>query len=158
NSARVDNYVSGISSTNIWLGPLSGSGQITLVNNGSSPVDLMIVAEGYLVAPTSMTEAGASYFPVAQQRIVDSRSGNGGIPATPLGSGASITFAATGVAGVPTTGVPAVAENVAALNATATGYLSVYAAGTPDPARRTVNFAGGSTQANEASLALVSST
>jgi hypothetical protein len=155
-SALADSYVSGVPSTNLWLGQTSAAGQITLVNNGSSSVDIMVVSEGALIAPTA-TEAGASYLPVAQQRIVDTRYGTG-VPQTPIAAGASVTFAATGVAGIPDTGVSAIAESVAALNAQSSGYLSVYAAGTSDPGRRTVNFVASGPQDNEASLALVSST
>jgi hypothetical protein len=36
---------------------LSSSGQLTLVNNGPVPVDLMVGVQGYLVSPTA-TEPG----------------------------------------------------------------------------------------------------
>jgi hypothetical protein len=64
----------------------------------------MVGVQGYLVSPT------ATYHDVAQSRIADTRDGTGGIPATPVPAGGSVTFTATGVDGIPAAGVPAVAR------------------------------------------------
>jgi Fibronectin type III domain len=88
---------------------------------------------------------------VPEQRIADTRFGTGGVPAVPLVAGGSITVTATGIAGIPATGVSSVAESVAALSPTANGYLSVYPAGTPDPLDPGVNFNSGDSQDNDMS-------
>jgi Fibronectin type III domain len=135
--------------------PLSSSGQITLVNNGSAPVDLMAAVQGYFVSPSG-SEAGGTFSDVTPTRIADTRSGNGGVPATPVPARGSITFTATGVAGIPSNAVPAVVESVAAANPTANGYLSVYPAGGTDPQNSVVNFNAGDGQVNDLTAPLVS--
>lgn len=140
----------------LYFGALSAGGQLTLVNQGPVPVDLMVGVQGYLVSP-SAGEAGGAYQDVPESRIVDTRSGTGGVPATPVPAGGSITFTATGGDGVPATGVSSVAESVAALNATGNGYLSVYPAGASDPQQPGVNFNTGDSQDNDMSAPLLSS-
>ncbi|MHB1597056.1 MAG: fibronectin type III domain-containing protein [Streptosporangiaceae bacterium] len=142
-------------SHDLYIGALSSTGNLTLVNHGSAPVDLMVGVEGYLVSP-SATEAGGAYQGVAQSRIVDTRNGTGGVPATPVPAGGSITFSATGVNDVPATGALSVSESVAALNATNNGFLSVYPAGAPDPNEPGVNFNAGDGQDNDMATPLLS--
>ena len=154
-SFSILSYTSGETDHDLYLGAVSASGQLTLVNQGAAAVDLMVGVQGYLVSP-SASEAGAAYQDVAESRIVDTRSGNGGVPATPVPPGGSITFSATGVDLVPSTGVPSVAESVAALNATQNGWLSIYPAGTTDPNAPGVNFYGGDAQDNDLSTPLLS--
>ena len=140
---------------NLYFGALSSSGQLTVVNQGPMPVDILVGVQGFLVSPTA-PEAGDQYQDVPESRIADTRSGNGGVPATPIPAGGSITIAATGVAGVPSTGVASVAESVAALNPTAKGYLSVYPADGVDPGEPGVNFDVSDTQDNDMSAPLLS--
>lgn len=154
-SLAVLSYSSSRTVHGLYYGALSPSGQLTLVNQGSAAVDLMVGVQGYLVSPAS-SEAGGSYQDVAEQRIIDTRYGNGGVPATPLPSGGSITFTMTGSDGIPATGVSSVAQSVGALNPTANGYLSVYPAGASDPNEPGVNFSSGDYQDNDMSAPLVS--
>jgi Fibronectin type III domain len=153
---RVLSYQPGDKVRNLYVGTLSASGQLTLVNHGSAPVDMMAAVQGYLVNPTA-SEQGDTYAAMTAQRIADTRNGTGGVPATPIPAGGSITFAATGIAGVPSSGVPAVVESVAASTPTATGFLSVYPAGTTDPGNGAVNFNTADPQDNDLTAALVSS-
>jgi hypothetical protein len=148
-------YTPGHTVRNLFYGSLSSSGQLTLTNHGTAPVDLMAAAQGYLVSPTA-AEAGGTFVSVTPQRIADTRYGTGGVPATPVPAGGSITFAATGVGGIPANGVPAVVESVAASSPTATGLLSVYPAGGTDPGNAGVNFNGGDSQDNDLTAPLVS--
>lgn len=154
-SATVLSYSPHVDIHNLYIGALSASGQLTLVNNGSGPVDLMLVAEGYMVSPAA-AEPGASYEDVPQSRIVDTRYGTGGVSAVPLSAGGSITFTATGVDGVPASGVASIAESVAALNSTGSGFLSAYAAGSADPGRPGVDFTSSGLQRNDLALSVVS--
>ena len=62
---------------------LSSSGQVTLVNHGNAPVDLMAAVQGYLVSPAG-SEAGNAFSDVTPARIADTRNGTGGVPATPV--------------------------------------------------------------------------
>jgi hypothetical protein len=149
-------YVPGQAVHDLYFGALSSSGQLTLQNNGSGPVDLQVAIQGYLVSPTG-SETGSSYQDVPQYRLADTRNGTGGVQSTPVQPNQSITFAATGVDNIPTTGVSAVAETIVAVNPTAIGFLSEYAAGTTDPAQPGVNFYTGGNQGNGLTASLVSS-
>lgn len=155
NGLRVLSYEPQHIERNFVSEPLSSSGQITLVNHGSAPVDLMAAVQGYLVSPSS-SEAGDAFSDVTPARIADTRNGTGGVPAAPVPAGGSITFTATGVDGIPSAGVPAVAESVAAANPTANGYLSVYPAGGTDPQNAVVNFNASDGQVNDLTAPLVS--
>jgi hypothetical protein len=148
-------YSPGRKVRNLYFGALSSSGQLTLVNHGSAPVDMMAEVEGYLNGPAA-TAGGSTYTSVDEQRIASTRDGTGGIPATPIPAGGSITFSATGVDSVPTSGVSAVVQTVAALNPTGSGYLSVYPAGGTDPYQPGVNFNSGDPQDNDLTAPLVS--
>jgi hypothetical protein len=144
-------YSPGETVRDLYFGALSASGQLTVTNHGTAPIDVIIDTRGYLVSPTSATETGASYTGLTPARILDTRS------SSPLPAGGSVTFTATGVGGVPSSGVAAVQESVAALTPTATGYLTVYPAGGSDPNSPTVNFTAGDGQDNDQNAAVVSS-
>lgn len=154
-SQRILSYAPNRTIRNLYFGALSSSGQLTLVNQGTVPVDLIVDVQGYLAGP-SATPAGNSYQDVAEFRIADTRNGTGGIPATPVPPGGSITFAATGVDNVPSAGIAAVAESVAALNPTSNGFLSVYPAGTSDPNNPGVNFQANDPQDNDMAAPMLS--
>src|SRR3954447_10471128 len=69
--------------------------------------------------------AGGEFFPVTPQRVFDTRDGTGGrLGPVPLGQGSDVTV--TGVAGVPASGVLAVALNVTVDQPNQPGYLTVY--------------------------------
>lgn len=78
-------------------------------------------------------------------RIVDSRSGLGGV--TTLQPGGTAAFAVAGQGGVPA-GAVAVVANLTAVNGTAPGYLSVYPDGASPPGTSTVNYGPGRQVAN----------
>ena len=125
------------------------------MNQGSAPVDLIVAVQGYLADP-SASAAGSTYFDVPELHIADTQNGLGGVGSTPVPPNGSITFTVTGVDGVATRGVSAVAESVRGTDATATGFLSVYAAGSPNPNQPGVNFYAGANQGNGLTTSLVS--
>jgi hypothetical protein len=101
-------------------------------------VDLMVGVQGYLVDP-SATEAGGEYQGVDQSRIVDTRNGTGGVPTTAVPAGGSITFSATGVGDVPSTGA-----------------TCPYPANGADPGEPGVNFNAADSQDNDMAAPLLS--
>jgi hypothetical protein len=155
-NARVVDYQAGQQVHNLYFGAMSASGQLTLTNHGGQSVDVRAAVQGYLVSPTA-SEAGDAYTSVDPTRIVDTRNGTGGVSAVPVSANGSITFSVAGVAGVPSSGVSAVAESVAALNPAATGYLTSYPAGGTDPLNAVVNYIGSDVQDNDLTTPLVSS-
>jgi hypothetical protein len=85
--------------------------------------------------------ADGSYTGLSPTRIVDTRTGTGGLRR--FGPGQAQDVQATGVAGIPATGVLAVVLNTTAVRPSAGGHLSLWPAGTARPATSNVNFAAG---------------
>ncbi len=90
--------------------------------------------------------AEPTYHPVAPARVVDTRSGLGA-PKARIGAGGVLDVDLTGVAGIPPTGVTAVAVNVTAVAPTDDTHLTVWPTGTPRPTASTLNTAAGRTLA-----------
>lgn len=114
----------------------NSNGQITITNLGSVSVQFMVVLRGYMVTPQNSDVVSATYTPLSggPAKVCDTRIAstcvdqNGNyLPVARIGSNQSITVKVTGVAGVPTSGVAYVAEEIDALNASATGWLEEWA-------------------------------
>jgi hypothetical protein len=91
--------------------------------------------------------AGGEFFPVTPTRVFDTRNGTGGRNvALPFGQSADV--AVTNVAGVPATGVLAVALNVTVDAPTQPGFLTVSPSGAGVPVASNVNFTPGNPVAN----------
>src|SRR5206468_2495338 len=84
---------------------------------------------------------------VTPARILDTRNGTGGVNGA-VGGAQSISVQATGVGGIPATGVSAVVLNVTVVTPTSGGYLTVYPAGAALPLASNLNFAATQTVPN----------
>jgi hypothetical protein len=93
----------------------------------------------------------ATFTPVTPVRLVDTRNGIGGI--TRIGSGRQVVVQVTGTASVPATATAAVV-NVAAVNPSSPGFVTVYPCSDSVPDTSTLNFVGGQTVANTTIAAL----
>ncbi len=106
-------------------------------------------------APQSGTGAAAApagFVAIAPVRLLDTRTGTGrGGMAQPLGPKSRLDLQVTGLGGIPSTGVAAVAVNVTGLCASAPTYLAVYPADSARPGTSSVNLGIGG---RRASLAL----
>lgn len=108
--------------------------------------------------------APADYVPLTPARFLDTRSMAAGartFDGNDLGCGAIgpglvnvRTLAIEGRAGIPSTGVDAVAVNVTVVSPTASNYLTVYPNGTPKPNASNINFVAGQTIPNMAIVKL----
>ena len=98
------------------------------------------------ISSTASTGTGA-YTSLTPARILDTRDGTGGI-AGPVASAASVDVQITGRAGVPTTGVSAVAMNVTVTQPTASGFLTIFPSGSARPLAANLNFVPGTTVPN----------
>ena len=97
--------------------------------------------------------APADYVPLTPARLLDTRSistGASTFDGNDLGCGAVgqglpnvRTLEVEGRAGIPSTGVDAVAVNVTVVTPTASNYLTVYPNGTPKPNASNINFVAG---------------
>ncbi len=93
-------------------------------------------------SPTPTPSASGSYHPLTPARIVDTRTSTGGHPFK-LGEGEVATFQVTGVGGVPSSGVTAVAINLSATEGTFYSYLTVYPSDAARPTASNLNFVPG---------------
>ncbi|MDQ2827178.1 MAG: hypothetical protein M3Y04_09510 [Actinomycetota bacterium] len=92
---------------------------------------------------------GSTYFGVAPARLLDTRDGTGtGGVASPLGTSGVVELKVTDVAGVPATGVTAVALNVTATGASADSNIKVWPTGSPEPGTSNLNFTPGVSEPN----------
>ena len=89
-------------------------------------------------------DASLSFHTVTPCRLLDTRQ-SGPV----LAAGATRTFDAGGQCGIPPT-AKAVALNVTSVRPTCDGHLQLYAAGTPPPATRVINFVRDRTRAGNA--------
>ncbi len=112
----------------------------------------LIVGVVMHVAPVAARDAplqGAAgeYFPLAPTRILDTRLGTGAIPG-PIDADAPFDLKVAGKAGVPETGVLAVALNVTVDAPSGSGFLTAFPAGAPKPDASTLNFLAGQAAPN----------
>jgi hypothetical protein len=91
----------------------------------------------------------ASYYqPIASTRVLDTRNATGVSTTTPITGGSKISVRVAGVNGIPAANVTAVALSVAVVAPSATGYLSVYPTGAPQPTTSSINYFTSTTLAN----------
>jgi hypothetical protein len=116
-------YFSDDAYRNLVYAPLSPSGQATLANHGSAPVDVSVYARGAYLPP-STTPAGAKFAAVGPQFVYGAATAG-----AQLAAGASATFQVTGTGDIPAAGVAGVTEDVVVSNPTAMGRLDEGPAG-----------------------------
>ncbi|MGD9794375.1 MAG: serine protease [Acidimicrobiia bacterium] len=118
------NFVRGQTIPNLVMVKLGADGAVKVFNYAGSTHVLFDVV-GYTTS--AATNGAGQMFPVTPTRIFDTRNGTGSTsgPAR-IGPGVTKQFDATGTAGVPNTGVSAVALNVTVVKPTASGYITLY--------------------------------
>ena len=138
------NWVAGEIRANMTIVALGASGALTLLNLAGW-TDVVIDVEGYFASPTGNGTSGL-YRPLTAARVLDTRSGIGGV--TRLGQQQTANFQIAGRANVPSTGVSAVILNVTATNPNGPTYLATFPGDAPFPGTSTVNVANGQTVPN----------
>ncbi|GAA4470888.1 hypothetical protein GCM10023170_088430 [Phytohabitans houttuyneae] len=116
---------------NTVIAKLGTGGQVRIYNNAGA-THVLVDVQGYFTDNT-VTTAGGTFVPLSPVRIVNTMSGLGS-PATQIGAGETRSFTVTGVGGVPTANVSAVAVNLTVREPTSSGYITAFAAGTTRPA------------------------
>ncbi|MHB1486851.1 MAG: fibronectin type III domain-containing protein [Acidimicrobiales bacterium] len=144
------NFVAGETVPNLVEVALGKNSQATVFNDAGS-ADVVVDVEGY-VGPAS---SGAGlYNPLVPSRICDTRAGNpSGLSGAAgqcsalgaLGGGKSMDVQVAGIGGVPSSGVAAVALNVAVTDTTGASYLTAWPAGVTQPLVSNLNWAAGET-------------
>jgi RHS repeat-associated protein len=129
-------HTQGATSVTAMVRPGTG-GQVSVWNNAGT-VHLLMDVVGYITDPTA-TSAGTTFVPLAPARIFDTRDGMGGVTG-PVAAGATVSMQVTGVGGVPTSGVTAVALNLAATSAAADSFLRAWPTGATMPSASSMNY------------------
>jgi hypothetical protein len=118
---------------------LNGTGRlvsrlVAVVAAGS----LMVSASAPVDAVAYASPPGGSYEVLTPTRIVDTRTGLGGVPNGPT---RSLVVSTASRAGIPATGVSAIAVNITVTGGAVPGFVTAYPTGSPRPPTSNVNFA-----------------
>src|SRR3989475_6659365 len=97
---------------------------------------------------------GGTSPPLSPVRILDTRTGLGGVPRARLGAGGTLNVQVAGHGGVPATGVSAVVLNTTVTSTTAPSFLTVWPGGTPLPNASNLNWVAGQTIPNLVTVGL----
>lgn len=120
--------------------PVSSAGDVTVENQSSASVDVAMTITGYYTGATA-SAAGDTYAGVPWAEIADTTTGLG-VPNAQIPASGSITVQAGGQGGIASGTAVAVLQ-VNAMNATTSGFLTVYAAGSPDPGLAALSYGTG---------------
>jgi hypothetical protein len=96
----------------------------------------MLVVEGSLARSGAAPPDSAAFVPLQPQRILDTRTGQGG---STIGDNSTIDVQVAGVGGVPETGAVAVALNLTATDATQPGFVTAWPTGSGQPVVSNLN-------------------
>jgi len=105
-------------------------------------------------ASNAVIPGRGAYVPLVPARIMDTRTGAGGVPKASIGPGQTLSVKIAGQGLVPASGVSAVVLNVTATSATASSFLTVWPAGVPRPLASNLNWVRGQTVPNLVEVAL----
>ncbi|SCE76535.1 hypothetical protein GA0074696_0707 [Micromonospora purpureochromogenes] len=94
------------------------------------------------------------YYPLAPQRLMDTRSGLGRPAPGPVGAGQAVELQVTGRGGVPAGGVGSVVLNVTVTGPTASSFLTLYPYGESIPTASSINFPAGWLGSNNVTVKL----
>jgi hypothetical protein len=117
-----------------------------------APNGYAYIAEEFLGATDTVVPGG--YHPLPPARILDTRTGTGGVPVAPLGPNSTLNVQVLGRGGVPAAGVGAIVMNVTVTNTSAPSYLTVYPAEDPRPTASNLNWIAGQTTPNLVQVAV----
>lgn len=142
------NYTTNVPLTKEVTVPLSSSGQFDIYNSGAS-TDAIVDVMGYY-----SSGGEAQYAPVTPTRVADTRAGSG-MPyaGQHLTTGATLNVQVTAANGdgVPSNATAAVI-NLTAIDSTAEGYLTVFAAGATQPSTSNLNVLANTLVNSEATV------
>lgn len=122
--------------------PVSTAGTVSFANHTPADVDVAVTITGYYTGAGD-SAAGSTYTGLPWTKIVDTQAGLGTAQAQ-IPAGGSITVQAGGQGGIATGASTAVLQ-LDEVNATEDGYLTAYAAGSPDPGFAALTYGSAST-------------
>ncbi|MDQ6713499.1 MAG: glycosyl hydrolase family 18 protein [Candidatus Dormibacteraeota bacterium] len=129
-----------------------GTGGAVSIFNGSGNTDVVVDVGGWFTDGSDTTATGGHFTGLTPDRILDTRTGNGGVPIAPLGPNSTMTFTVAGRGGVPmmSSSAPptAVIVNMTVTYTTANSYLIVYPGDASQPLASDLNWVPGQTVPN----------
>lgn len=129
-----------------WSNAISGCAMTSSIPGPPGPSPTPTPTPTPTPAPTPGAQGAGSLHPLTPARILDSRTGLGGL--SRLASGQRAELNVLGVGGVPASAVQAVVLNVTAADADMPGFIAVYAGGTTWPGNSNLNFGPGQASTN----------
>ena len=139
------NFVAGQTVANLMTAPVGADGMIRIYNGSSGRTHVLVDVSGYFTSGD--TVAPGSYRRLDPVRILDTNRAIGVPTSTPVPANSVLTLKVTGVGGVQSTNVSAVALNVTVDQTNKVGFITVFKGGTA-PQISSLNFLGGQTDAN----------
>lgn len=139
-------FSTGNTVANLVLAKVNSKGQVSIFNSAGS-THVVVDVQGYFA--TSTTTRGR-YMPIAPGRLLDTRPD--AVPA--LGAASTTNLQVLGAAGVPASGVAAVALSITAHQPTASTYLTCWPSLTTRPTTANVNGRIGASSTNLAVVRL----
>ncbi|HEY3751532.1 MAG TPA: PKD domain-containing protein [Pseudonocardiaceae bacterium] len=137
------NFVKGQTVPNLTIVSVGTDGDVDLSTAGG-PVDLIADVTGYFVTDS----AANGYTAITSHRVLDTRNGTGNSGRiAPIAARGTFPLAVAG-AGIPATGVTAVALNVTVTGPKSTGFITAFPDGTARPTTSSSNFVTGQTVAD----------
>jgi hypothetical protein len=140
------NWVAADTVSNRVLARLGPGGRISLYNSAGQ-ADVVVDVGGWFADASAPVSAGGAYVALSPARILDTRTGAGGVTG-PLAPAATVDVVATGRGGIPAAGVTAVVLNVTVVGPAGAGYLTAFPSATPRPLASDLNYAPGETRPN----------
>ena len=145
------NFLAGQTVSNRIIAGIGANGQVSIFN-AAGTVDVVLDVSGWFTDASDPAANGGRFSGVSPARIIDTRTGAGGVPRAPVRAGAPLTVQVAGLGGVPAMSavVPprAVVINVTVTNTTAASYLTVYPSDATTPVSSDVNWPAGGTVGN----------
>lgn len=145
NASNVNLAGTGDTAANLVIVPIGIGGQVSLFTETGA--HLIADVFGWFTDAAQTDSPTGLFMPLSPTRIFDTR------PSSFVSGGATISRAHTGVAGMPTTGIAAVAVNLTATGSAAPGFVTAWPTGQTQPTVSTLNLTkAGDTRPNAAIL------
>jgi len=144
-------FTTGATVSNLVTVALGSAGSVTVTNVSAGLTAVTADVVGYFAAGSP--SAAGTFGVLASTRVLDTTTGLGA-PLAPVGSNGAVSFTVAGQGGVPASGVGSVVLNVTAKASKAAGSLTAYPAGATKPSGANLSFALGATRSIHMTIAL----
>jgi spore germination protein YaaH len=145
------NFIAGQTVPNRVIVRVGTNGQVSIFNAGGK-VDVVVDVSGWFTDASDPTAGGGRFNGLSPARILDTRSGIGGVPQAPVRAGAPLTVSVAGLGGVPAMTAPVpprgVVVNVTVTNTSTGSHLALYPSDASPPGSSDLNWGAGGTVCN----------